>query len=270
MKISTKGEYYGNLNSERVFNGILLTKYDYHEDRTPWHYHENPYFMYVLAGNMMDSNKKVKSLCPAGSLMFNNWHEAHYGSKHSSRASGFHLEFERTWLKEKGIPLDLWEGSQQIEDPTLHLLFAKLYHEFIISDQYSDVTVEVLLLQICEALSNLKECNAQKNPNWVDELKELLHYDTATLSLDYLSNELNVHPVHISRAASKHLSMSLGEYIRQHKVKKAIPLLLNSENSLTEIAYETGFSDQSHFNRVFKSIFNSSPNIYRKNIAKNV
>ena len=270
MKISNKGKYYGNLNSEKLFNGILLTQYDYHEDSTPWHYHENPYFMYVLKGNMMDCNKKVKSLCPAGSLMFNNWHEAHYGSKHSTQASGFHLEFERKWLKENGIPHSIWEGSQQIENPTMHLLFAKLYHEFIISDQYSDVSVEVLLLQICEVLSNLKTYNVQKNPNWVEKLKELLHFDNSTLSLDYLSNELNVHPVHISRAASKHLSMSLGEYIRQHKVKKAIPLLLSSKNSLTEIAYETGFSDQSHFNRVFKSIFNSSPNAYRKNVSKNL
>ncbi len=270
MKISTKGKYYGSLNSEMAFNGILLTKYDYHEVGTPWHYHENPYFMYVLNGNMKDCNSKVKSLCPAGSLMFNNWQEAHYGSKHSAEASGFHLEFERKWLKENGIPLNLWEGSQLIENPKLHLLFARLYHEFLISDNYSDVSVEVLLLQICDALSNLKEFNAQKNPNWVDDLKELLHYDTSTLSLDYLSNELNVHPVHISRAASKHLSMSLGEYIRQHKVKKAIPLLLNSKNSLTEIAYETGFSDQSHFNRVFKSIFNINLSTYRKNITKSL
>ncbi len=270
MKISTKGKYYGSLNSEMAFNGILLTKYDYHEDRTPWHYHENPYFMYVLKGNMKDCNKKVKSLCPAGSLMFNNWQEAHYGSKHSVEASGFHLEFERKWLRENGIPLNLWEGSQLIENPKLHLLFARLYHEFLISDNYSDVSVEVILLQICEAMSNLKQFNAQKNPNWVEDLKELLHYDTSTLSLDYLSNELKVHPVHISRAAAKHLSMSLGEYIRQHKVKKAIPLLLNSKNSLTEIAYETGFSDQSHFNRVFKSIFNINLSTYRKNITKNL
>jgi len=269
MKISTKGKYYGRLNSEIAFNGILLTKYDYHEDRTPWHYHENPYFMYVLNGNMKDCNKKVKSLCPAGSLMFNNWQEAHYGSKHSAKASGFHLEFERKWLRENGIPLNLLEDSQLIENPKLHLLFAKLYHEFLVSDQYSDVSVEVLLLQICEALGTLKEFNAQKQPIWVHDLKELLNYDTSPLSLNYLSNELNIHPVHISRAASKHLSMSLGEYIRQHKVKKAIPLLLNPENSLTEIAYETGFSDQSHFNRVFKSIFNVTLSTYRNNIIKN-
>lgn len=268
MKILTKGEYYGSRNSEASFNGVLLSHYTYTGPKTDWHYHENPYFMYVLHGDMMDCNTKVKTLCPSGSLMFNNWQEPHYGSKHSDKASGFHLEFERNWLKKNGVSLNLLEGSQLIQNPQLHFLFAKLYREFLLSDIYSEVSVEVLLLQICETLSGLKEINTQKNPTWVDGLKELLHYDTSTLSLKYLSDQLDVHPVHLSRSAPKHLSTSLGEYIRQHKIKKAIPLLLNSNNSLTQIAYQTGFSDQSHFNRVFNSYFNMNPSLYRKRMKK--
>ncbi|MEM9686286.1 MAG: helix-turn-helix transcriptional regulator [Bacteroidota bacterium] len=268
MKILTRGEYYGSQNSEVSFNGVLLSQYTYTADRTDWHYHENPYFMYVLQGNMMDSNKKVKTLCPSGSLMFNNWQEPHYGSEHSGDASGFHLEFEKNWLEKNGIALNLLEGSQLIQHPQVHFLFAKLYREFILSDKYSEVSVELLLLQICETLSQLKITHTQKHPNWVDGLKELLHYDTSKLSLEYLSNQLKVHPVHISRTASKYLLMSLGEYIRQYKLKKAIPLLLDSSNSLTEITYQVGFSDQSHFNRVFKSHFNMNPSSYRNRIKK--
>ncbi len=220
--------------------------------------------MYVLQGNMKDSNTRVQTLCPSGSLMFNNWQEPHYGSKHSDKASGFHLEFEVDWLKKNGIPLHLLEGSQLIENPHLHVLFARLYREFLLSDDYSEVSVEVLLLQICEALGNQKEINTQDNPIWVDGLKELLHYDSSSLSLDYLSSELNIHPVHISRAASKYLSMSLGEYIRQQKIKKAIPLLLDPSNSLTAITYLLGFSDQSHFTRTFKTYMNNTPSAFRK------
>ncbi|MGB5818168.1 MAG: helix-turn-helix transcriptional regulator [Saonia sp.] len=269
MKILTKGQYYGSQNSEVSFNGVLLSQYTYNGEKTDWHYHENPYFMYVLQGNMKDCNAKVKTLCPSGSLMFNNWQEPHYGSKHSDDASGFHLEFEKTWFEKNGVNLNLLEGSQLIENPQLHFLFAKLYREFILSDTYSEVSVELLLLQISEALSHLKTTRAQKHPIWIDNLKELLHYDTSELSLQYLSDQLSVHPVHISRAAPKYLSMGLGEYIRQRKLKKAIPLLLNSKNSLTQIAYQTGFSDQSHFNRVFKSYFNMNPGLYRKNLKKN-
>jgi AraC-like DNA-binding protein len=38
--------------------------------------------------------------------------------------------------------------------------------------------------------------------------------------------------------------------------------------SLTEIAYLTGFSDQSHFTRIFKQHTGKSPLTYRKGLAK--
>ncbi|WP_298903174.1 AraC family transcriptional regulator [uncultured Psychroserpens sp.] len=269
MKILTKGEYYGNQNSEVSFNGILLSQYNYTIDKTDWHYHENPYFMFVLHGNMIDCNAKVKTRCPSGSLMFNNWQEVHYGIKHSHAASGFHLEFQKDWFKTNGIDLNLFEGSLLVQNPHIHFLFAKLYYEFMRSDEFSNVSVELLVLQICDALSDSKESDGKTVPNWIFELKELLHYDTSQLSLQYLSEQLNVHPVHISRSASKYLNTSLGEYIRQEKIKKAIPLIFDSNNSLTQIAYQAGFSDQSHFNRVFKSYFNMNPSAYRKHFNKN-
>ncbi|WP_419210861.1 helix-turn-helix domain-containing protein [Maribacter sp. X9] len=268
MKILTKGQYYGSQNSEVSFNGVLLSQYTYTGGKTDWHYHENPYFMYVLQGNMMDCNTKLKTLCPSGSLMFNNWQEPHYGSKHSDVAGGFHLEFEKTWFEKNGVDLKLLEGSQRIENPQLHILFAQLYQDFVLSDDYSQISVELLLLQICETLSNIKQLNSQETPNWVAGLKELLHYDTATLSLDYLSKELEVHPVHLSRAVPKYLSMSLGEYLRKLKLKKVLPLLLDPSISLTEISYQAGFSDQSHFNRVFKSHFGMNPSYFRKMMKK--
>lgn len=268
MKILKKGTYYGNQNSEVSFNGILLSQYDYTVDKTAWHYHENPYFMFVLNGNMKDCNTKTKTLCPSGSLMFNNWQEAHFGSKHSNSASGFHLEFQKNWFNTNGIDIELLEGSQRIETPKIHFLFAKLYREFILSDTYSQVTVESLLIQICEALGEIKETEDKQVPDWISGLIELLHYDESNLSLQYLSDQLNIHPVHISRAVPKYLSMSLGEYIRQQKVKKAIPLIFDANKSLTTIAYQAGFSDQSHFNRVFKFYFNINPSLYRKYLAK--
>lgn len=268
MKVLSSGEYYGNQKSELFFNGILLSQYTYNGEATDWHYHENPYFMYVLQGDMKDCNRKVKTLCPPGALMFNNWQEPHYGSKHSPKAGGFHLELDRNWLKKYNVSLRLWEGSQRIHHPLLHVLFAQIYHEFVVADDYSRASLELLVLQVCDALSDLKQVAMENRPRWIDSLKELLHYDAEPWSLEDLSKKLNVHPVHISRAAPKYLSMNLGAYIRQQKLKKALPLLLDPSITLTEVTYHAGFSDQSHFNRVFKSQFNRSPGQFRKMVVK--
>ncbi|MEO1654755.1 MAG: helix-turn-helix transcriptional regulator [Bacteroidota bacterium] len=266
MEISTKGKYYGQKDAELSFNEILLSQYDYHEAGTPWHYHENPYFMFVLHGNMIDTNSRVKTLLPAGSLMFNNWQESHYGTRHSCQAGGFHLEFEKSWFDKIGINLDLLEGSQLIENPQIHFLYAQLYREFTLVDDYSELSIEVLLLQICEGLIAVKEAHQRVIPPWVKQLKAILHEAPPDLNLKFLSEQLDVHPVHISRSAPKYLATNLGEYIRQVKLKKALPLLLNSQFSLTQIAYQAGFADQSHFHRVFKSYFHQSPGQFRKNL----
>lgn len=267
MQLLTTGKYYGQRNYEIAHGGFLLSKYDYTVEKTDWHYHENPYFMFVLHGNMIDSNAKNKTLCPTGSLMFNNFQEQHYGEMHSKQAAGFHLELNRKWFEQQGIMLDIFEGSLLIEHPEVHFLFMKLYHELLNPDKFSSLAVETIGHQICEKLSELNTKTKGSQPQWVSRLKELLHEDSSNVSLKYLSDQLGVHPVHLSRTASHHLSMNLGDYVRQIKLKNTIPLLLDSSESLTEIAYNSGFSDQSHFNRVFKSHFSMSPGTFRKQIG---
>jgi YesN/AraC family two-component response regulator len=61
--------------------------------------------------------------------------------------------------------------------------------------------------------------------------------------------------------------MSFGDYIRKHRIEKAKELMANSQYSLTEIAYLTGFSDQSHFTRIFKKHTGKNPSSYRKTIT---
>jgi AraC-like DNA-binding protein len=119
----------------------------------------------------------------------------------------------------------------------------------------------------------LKEKKQKKNaPRWAKELKEIIQdqIDTnLTLSLKEISESLNVHPSYLSREFSKYFGdLSFGDYIRKLRIEKSIVLLQDPKYSLAEIAYLTGFSDQSHFNRIFKMHTGKSPSIYRKNAAK--
>jgi AraC-like DNA-binding protein len=77
------------------------------------------------------------------------------------------------------------------------------------------------------------------------------------------------YPSYLSREFSKHFNnLSFGEYIRKLRIKKAIELMQANKYSLTEIAYLTGFSDQSHFTRIFKQHTGQSPSAYKKELAK--
>ncbi|MEL6812117.1 MAG: helix-turn-helix transcriptional regulator [Bacteroidota bacterium] len=267
MKILTKGTYYGQKKMELDSKGILLSEYDYTLPETDWHYHENPYFMYVLNGNVLDINKKRKTTCPAGSFLLHNWNEQHMNTKESNSARGFHIEFERKWFDQKKLNVDLWEGSQLIEDPRMHSILGKLYLEFKCWDSFSEASIDLLLFQLCEQTQRRHESAMLKEPSWIQTLKELLNEEVENLSLGSLSNTLGVHPAHLSRAVPKYLQTTLGDYIRQQKVKKALQYLLDPNFSLTEITYICGFADQSHFTRTFKRYYHKTPKDFRKQLG---
>lgn len=265
MKILTKGNYYGNMRSEIRVNGIVLSEYNYEARETDWHFHENPYFMYVIQGNMYDINKKQKTACVSGDLLFHNWQDPHQNTRESKSARGFHMEFERNWFDDKRWDIDLWEGSRVLENPEIHHLLAQLYCEFKSQDSFSSVAIELLLLRLCECLS--APTFETKEPSWVPRLKELLHDGETPISLESLSQDLDVHPVHLSRAIPRYLSTNLGDYLRQQKVKMSLGYLMGSEFSLTEIGYICGFSDQSHFIRTFKRYFGITPSAFRRKLS---
>lgn len=110
----------------------------------------------------------------------------------------------------------------------------------------------------------------KKTPGWVKELKEIIQDQVDTnLSLTDISKSLAINPSYLSREFSRHFdNLSFGEYIRRLRIEKAVVLMETTSYSLTEIAYLTGFSDQSHFTRIFKQHFAKSPSAYKKELAK--
>jgi AraC-like DNA-binding protein len=129
---------------------------------------------------------------------------------------------------------------------------------------------EQMLLEVYHKY--LKESKSKKAPEWAKELKEMIQdqMDTnMTLSLQQASDELEINPAYLSREFSKYFeNLSFGEYIRKLRIEKAIHLMGSSDYSLTEISYLTGFSDQSHFTRIFKKQTGQTPTYYKKSGIK--
>ena len=129
---------------------------------------------------------------------------------------------------------------------------------------------ESLLHQVYKNI--LKENDKKKIPAWVKNLKEIIQdqIDTQfTFDLKKISSDLELNASYLSRKFSKYFDdLNFGEYIRKIRIEKAITFIENSNYSLTEIAYLTGFSDQSHFTRIFKNHTGKNPSAYRKQLQK--
>ncbi|MBC9929158.1 chromate resistance protein ChrB domain-containing protein [Chitinophaga qingshengii] len=182
----------------------------------------------------------------------------------ASQASGL-------WALSAGLAYNEPDDQALLEKGMM--LYDALYSwaKYLQHVKHTQQPVENQLIDIFKQFLQQEKDN-KKIPSWARELKEIIQDQVDTnlnLSLKGLSETLQVHPAYLSREFSKYFDdLSFGEYIRKLRIDKAVQLLSSTDHSLTEIAYLTGFSDQSHFTRIFKKFTGKSPSAYKKDMIK--
>ncbi len=84
------------------------------------------------------------------------------------------------------------------------------------------------------------------------------------LSLNTLAEISGFSPSYFHSSFKKYAGKTIRDYVEEQRLKKAMRLLISTEKTLVEIAYDCGFSSQSYFNYVFKKKMNLSPRAYAK------
>jgi AraC-like DNA-binding protein len=104
-----------------------------------------------------------------------------------------------------------------------------------------------------------------QNSKLVEQIKQLIiqlvrtgHELENTLS-EYLSKKLHKDYQQLSRLFSGVEGKSIERYYILQKIERAKELIVYEEQSLSEIAYELGYSSQQHFSRQFKKETGLSP-----------
>lgn len=85
------------------------------------------------------------------------------------------------------------------------------------------------------------------------------------LTLDSVASALFLDKFYISKLFAAKMNMSFVEFINSQRIFNACQKLTGSSKSITEIAYECGFRNQSTFNRVFREQIGTTPRDYRRN-----
>jgi hypothetical protein len=173
------------------------------------------------------------------------------------------------WAISAGLSYNITDDHQLLEKGMMIYDALYTWATHLQNEKHTQNPIENLLLDVYKKFLKTR---SGKVPEWARELKEIIQdqIDTnLTLNLKQISQSLNVHPSYLSREFSKYFDdLSFGDYIRKLRIERAVQLLQDTSHSLSEIAYLTGFSDQSHFNRIFKKHTGQNPSEYRKKLAK--
>lgn len=88
------------------------------------------------------------------------------------------------------------------------------------------------------------------------------------LNVDEIGKSLGLSRVQLYRKIKSLTNYAPNELVRIIRLKAAEQLFINSEKTVSEVAYDTGFTSPSYFTKCFKEYFNESPTEYLKRIKK--
>ncbi|MBL8599596.1 MAG: AraC family transcriptional regulator [Devosia sp.] len=92
---------------------------------------------------------------------------------------------------------------------------------------------------------------------------------TQELRLNDLAELAHMEPSTFSRVFKKQTGYTFSRFVTRLRIHHACRLLANSDRSITEICYDSGFNNTANFNRQFLSICGETPSRYR-DIARDI
>lgn len=106
-----------------------------------------------------------------------------------------------------------------------------------------------------------------KQQEYVDKFIYICDYInthcTEDLTLDFIANLAGFSKYHFSRLFKQFTNVSYYKYLNKQRIATAEKLLANPENTITDVATNSGFSSISSFIRMFKLIKNCTPTEFR-------
>ncbi|MET6997498.1 helix-turn-helix domain-containing protein [Chitinophaga defluvii] len=256
------GTYVGTKVKERIFGAVITSETSFVPNMaSAWHFHVNPHFSHILEGGSKEVKKGGTDKQYAGTGLYYHPGVAHQNVDYLPGTRIFNMELTDDFFKTFGLsyppPSLMFGDKHQLNTSGL----VRIMKEHYLNDTVSAIAMD----QLCIDLIAPSQQDFHCFPEWAKKIRDIMYdnWDTP-LSLPFLAAQLDLHPVTISRYFARYFRCSAGEYLRKIKVERAISLIKQEQTSLTDIAYECGFTDQAHFTKTFRRITGMLPNQYRK------
>lgn len=144
----------------------------------------------------------------------------------------------------------------------MELILREEEQESPFKDEYMHNLLNILLVTI---LRQVAKPIQHMNQTLIGQVIDYIHNNYyEDISLDLLSRRFYVSPYYLCREFKRCTNRTIIQYINVTRIMNAQRKIMETDKSITEIGNITGFSNITHFNRVFKQYTGLTPSQYRK------
>lgn len=153
-------------------------------------------------------------------------------------------------------------------------IFEKIHQEYRLQNKKSLELIRIYLLELFYCILNDSEdieenTNITNQKNLISRFEKLVeekyneeHYPK------FYADKLAITPNYLNFICKTFSGKKAGEIIRNRIILESKRLLVNSELSISQIAFQLGFIDNSYFTKFFKTYAKISPSDFRQNLNR--
>lgn len=248
------------------------------QDRFPLHEHEFSEIVIVTSGNGWHLLNDEQQLITCGEVFYINPEDRHAFEQVNDlfltnviyRPSERLLRPER--LRQILDPDDRGGRRRwQVTEETLRQLtplLEELTRETRSDDPVSDEMAESLFVQLALALRRHRfAIDGERIPaaaRFGHVLAYLRHHCTDEVDIDEVARQSGYSPKTFNRIFRQATATTPHQYLVQLRISAAMSLLRTTEDSITDIAFASGFNDSNYFSSCFSKMTGCSPTEYRR------
>lgn len=161
----------------------------------------------------------------------------------------------------KGIYKDERKPGQSI-----HRYMEMLMEEELVPSTFGEERLHTVLNMLLLTLTQQE--NLVVLPEKTNRMSQVIsyihqHYHEE-LSIEGLAKMFYISPYYLCREFKKYTNRTIVQYVNVTRVMNAQRMFMETDQNVTQVSRNAGFSNITHFNRIFKEITGMTPSGYRK------
>ncbi|WP_158738027.1 AraC family transcriptional regulator [Alteribacillus sp. YIM 98480] len=261
MYIHTESEFAKKALYYTTFSGEFYCDQNYHVERDTYHSY---LLLFIKQGKMKVKYNNREFLAKQNDLLFLDCHNHHvYSAKEYVHFEYFHFDGSSAENY-----FDLLYRKNGCIFPMTSSLIPKYIHHIVKMNKSNSIDEHFVSMTIHKILYELVHVTNQSVNELEHQIQRAIthieNFFKEEISLEQLAKQSNLSVYYFVRMFKVITGSSPYQYILDYRIQYAKNQLKSSDNSIENIAFDSGFNSLSHFITTFKKRTHITPNKFRK------